>query len=265
MRIVDMDAHPVATASERMLFDLSAEPMDLRCAHLEDQFHGYEVEHAVLQVYDGVVLGQERDREAFGRLDRHRWSFALLADLDAPDPAARFAEAKGLGAVAVTFHPYFQQIGPDRFGTAVAAAREAARQGLLLCVCTAYGTKDLYRYDNLAFAVRLAEAIAGPVVLLHAGGARVLDAMLIADALPNVFLETSFSLPYWVGSSVEQDFAFAMRKLGTERWLFGSDTPFVPFSEAVAAHLRFFERHRFSDKEIEAIMGGNARALLGLA
>lgn len=264
MWVVDMDAHPVAVASERTLFDLSAEPLDGRCAELDHQGHGHDVGHTLVQIYDSGVLTREQDRAALVRLSRRRWSFALLPDLDAPNHAASFAEAKRLGFAAVTLHPYLQRIRSDCAETAIAVAREAERQGLFLCLCTAYGTKDLYRYDNLNLAVRVAEAVTCPVVLLHGGGAKVLDAMLIADAFPHVYLETSFSLPYWEGSSVETDLAFAMRKLGARRWMFGSDAPFVSLPDALSAHQRFFKRHRFSDKDRELIMGGTARELLGL-
>jgi predicted TIM-barrel fold metal-dependent hydrolase len=100
------------------------------------------------------------------------------------------------------------------------------------------------------------------VVFSHGGGAKVLDAMLAADAFPNVLLETSFSLSYWLGSSVETDMAYAMRKLGAHRWLYGSDAPFIPMVTALNDHLRFFERHGFAQCDVEAIMGGNARKYL---
>jgi len=260
-----MDAHPVASGSERALFDLAAEPLDRRCARLEDQCRGHEISHTLVQVYDAGVLVRSADRATLLRLRGERWSFSLLAGLESPESARLFVDARQHGFVSITFHPYLQRLGREKIETAVALAREAERQGLFINICSACGTKDLYRYDNLDLAVHLAEAVTCPIVLLHGGGARVLEAMLIAEALPHVYLETSFSLPYWEGSSVEGDIAFAMRKLGTRRWMFGSDAPFLTVADALAAHRRFFERHRFSDKEIEDVMHGTARGLLKLS
>ena len=66
-------------------------------------------------------------------------------------------------------------------------------------------------------------------------------------------METSFSLNYWIGSSVEQDIAFSIKKLGVERWLFGSDAPFIEIERAIKEQLNFFDKWKFSEKEIEKI------------
>jgi predicted TIM-barrel fold metal-dependent hydrolase len=96
----------------------------------------------------------------------------------------------------------------------------------------------------------------------HGGGRQVLEAMLVAADAPQVLLETSFSLPYYVGSSVDTDFAFAMRKLGAARWMFGSDAPFVPLGESVERTREFFDRHHFTAAEADQIFHGTAAALL---
>jgi predicted TIM-barrel fold metal-dependent hydrolase len=114
--------------------------------------------------------------------------------------------------------------------------------------------------------VRLAAHLSGvvrcPIVMSHGGGRQVLDAMLVAADAPQVLLETSFSLPYYVGSSIEIDFAFAMRKLGASRWMYGSDAPFVPVPRSLEIAREFFDRHGFSAAEIEQILHGTASALL---
>ncbi len=134
---------------------------------------------------------------------------------------------------------------------------------MFVILCTAYGSRKIYSHQSLPLAAAVAAEVDCPVVLAHCGGAKIVEAMLLADAYANIFLETSFTLPYWMGSSVETDIAFAIRKLGPERWLFGSDAPFVPMGNALAAHRDFFLKHDFSEYQIEQIMGGTALRLLG--
>jgi predicted TIM-barrel fold metal-dependent hydrolase len=114
--------------------------------------------------------------------------------------------------------------------------------------------------------VRLAAALSGhvrcPIVMSHAGGRQILDAMLLAEDARQVVLDTSFSLPYYLGSSIETDFAFAMRKLGAARWVYGSDAPFVSLEDSLSATRRFLDAHRFAAKDVEQILHGTAAALL---
>jgi predicted TIM-barrel fold metal-dependent hydrolase len=53
-----------------------------------------------------------------------------------------------------------------------------------------------------------------------------------------------------------------MRKLGPERWVYGSDAPFVPIPESLACTREFFEDHRFGAAAVEQIFHGTAAALL---
>jgi uncharacterized protein len=111
-------------------------------------------------------------------------------------------------------------------------------------------------------AARLAGEVRCPIVMSHGGGRQVLDAMLVAADAPQVLLETSFSLPYYVGSSIDTDFAFAIRKLGASRWMFGSDAPFVALGTSIACTREFFDRHHFTAAEADQIFHGTAAALL---
>ena len=49
---------------------------------------------------------------------------------------------------------------------------------------------------------------------MHSGGGRAMEASLHADACPNVFLDISFSVPYYMDSTIEKDLAFADNRTG---------------------------------------------------
>jgi predicted TIM-barrel fold metal-dependent hydrolase len=126
----------------------------------------------------------------------------------------------------VKIHPRFQGVSIDdsRVHEVVAWASEQAVP--LVFDCFPHGDSlDDPSKAPLAFhalARRFPQAI---IVLAHAGGYRVLDAFMVAKSNPNVILESSFTLGYFAGSSVEQDLAFAMRCLPEDRAIYGSDYP----------------------------------------
>lgn len=256
MRIVDSFLHPVTLPSENALFGISVASLDADLPAISTRMAASGVERAMLVLFNPEAL----DYALAGA--GHGFNLSLLADFRRKDAFDRLADQARKGVRSITFHPYLQDIVCEDWPKAIVFAREAERLGLFIAICTAYGSGKIYSVDVLPFAAAVAGAVTCPVVFAHCGGARILDAMLIADAHPNVWLETSFSLSYWSGSSVEQDMAFAMHKLGAERWLFGSDAPFVEMEKALADHFSFFERHRFANSEIEAIMGNNALRLL---
>ena len=158
-------------------------------------------------------------------------------------------------------HPYLQDLQADKLSSLDACINADIIGRRPIFICTAIGSPKMYSIDPLKVASAVANKVSSPVVLAHAGGAKILEAMLIADAHAHVFLETSFSLPYWLGSSVEQDMAFALKKIGAHRFLYGSDAPFCSEQKALDAHDTFFKRHDIDAASIDKIMCTNAQGI----
>jgi predicted TIM-barrel fold metal-dependent hydrolase len=197
------------------------------------------------------------------RSDWKRAAFTQLLDFRRPELGKALDRLAQAGVEGVKFHSYVQKIGDADIARAAAAARQAAQRGLFVCIDASYGTTRMYEYDNLRLAARvLQEVSATPVVILHSGGARCWEAMLLALDAPNAYLETSFTLPHYAGSSIEADLAFIYRKVGVERVLYASDFPYVGLNESRECAERFFDRYQFGASEREAILGNNARRLL---
>ena len=257
MRVIDFFAHPVLAPDESSLFQLDAPILGSNLEQLRSSMRSLSVDRCLLTLFTSGMYKSVDSELA------KQFVLSPLAEFNIADPFEALAEMADRGIHWITFHPYLQKITRDFWKVAVEYAVEAERLGINVNICTAYGSQQIYSVEVLPFAATIAEAVSCPVVFVHGGGAKVLDALLIADAYPNVFLDTSFSLSYWVDSSIDNDIAFAIRKLGYHRWLFGSDTPFVPMSQAISDHQEFFERHKFKEREIEAIMGENAINQLG--
>ena len=189
---------------------------------------------------------------------------SLLFDFRQKDALDNVGVAFNSGIRALKFHSYVQKIEESDFHLIVEVSKKASGLGMSILIDASFGSINMYKYDNLKLACSiLREVKKTPVVILHSGGARVLEAMLIAEEMQNVFLETSFSLPYYAGSSIESDLAFVYKKLGSERLLYGSDFPYVSFSESERVHIDFFKKYNFSIHEVENVMYNNAMKLIG--
>lgn len=157
------------------------------------------------------------------------------------------------GINAIKFHSYQQKILESDFDAAIVAAKNAEALGLPILIDASYGSKLMYKYDNLKLATSILEEVQNvPVVLLHSGGARAIEALLIADSCSNVFLDTSYSVPYFLDSSIESDLKYAYKKIGADRVIYGSDTPYYDFYESLSKTELFFNNNSFSkiDKQI---------------
>jgi hypothetical protein len=151
------------------------------------------------------------------------------------------------GLSSITFHSYHQSITKAKYSSYAELASWANELKMPIFVDGSYGTLEMYSIDNLDFVACLASLVKNtPIVIMHSGGARILEAMLLVESTSNLFLETSFTLPYYTGSSVASDLAFAYKKLGPERVVYASDHPYVSHKTSLAATLKFLDKYNFS-------------------
>lgn len=181
--------------------------------------------------------------------------FRNSAAVEAVDNAAR------QGVKAIKFHSYFQKITKDDFANVLSVAKRAEKRGMFICIDTSYGTSGMYKYDNMLLACMLSDELNCPIVLMHSGGLRVFEAMLLAEEKSNVYLETSFTLNYYENSSVEDNIYFAYQKIGSKKILYGSDYPYVEIDSALKMLSKISLNCGFNDMEIEMVSHGNALRL----
>ena len=191
--------------------------------------------------------------------DFNNSTFTWLLDFRRSDIFELIEKALLQGVSMFKFHSYQQLIKESDYELILSTAKYIQKLGKPICIDTSFGSPSMYKYDNLKFVLYLLEEINNvPVVLLHSGGARVLDAMLIAEAKANVYLETSYSLLYYLGSSVEKDLSFAYKKIGSKRIIYGSDYPYMPMRETFDKTMKFFYENNFNDNDIDNILYKNA-------
>jgi len=257
--MIDMFTHPILNPNEGVLFDLSNIQWVEWAEKSIELMEVNGLSATGVCIMDNSVLFRENFIYTIEKkYINHRLWFTLLIDFRVQEPLAIVKLASDIGFKGITFHSYLQDIHPSDYPMVVEIAKFANSLGMFTGLCTAFGSKKIYDFQSLPLAVEILKHVSGPIVLYHGGGARILEALLLCEMWPNLYLETSFSLSYWLNSSIELDIAFSIKKLGAQRFLFGSDSPFIPVKKAIEDHLYFFQKHGFSDTEKDLIMSGSA-------
>jgi uncharacterized protein len=149
---------------------------------------------------------------------------------DLADPAAELARLADLGFAGIKLHPEYQSFRPDeeRLWPLYAAA---TKRRLIVFF---HAGKDValpsVHSDPQAFAGLLERFPDLTVVLAHMGGWQQWDEVLRHLAGRQVYLDTSFTIPY-LG---ERRFCELVAAHGAQRILFGSDGPWADVASEVA-------------------------------
>ncbi|MFC1917393.1 amidohydrolase family protein [Chloroflexota bacterium] len=119
------------------------------------------------------------------------------------------------------------------------------------------------------FSPMLLERIAAAVprakiIMAHFGAYKLWDALFLAKANPNIFVDIACTIHYFRGSSLEKDLGFAIKKLGSDRCIYGSDHPEVKVDEAFNAALEVLNQYQLSSVDMENILGGTLSSLISL-
>ena len=236
--------------------------------------HDASVETLVGMLGDGGVqravvlpiapeVSNEFIAEACGRHPTRLIGFASVEPLG-PFAVRDFEYAiQELGLKGLKLHPRRQRFGRADFEKLLPLIAKAADLGRpVLMDGFPYGreqfdTREVELVNALATALPHAR-----IILAHAGGCDVLRALLVAKANPNVFVDLSFTLQYYEGSSVENDLAFLVRRLRGERTIFGSDHPYVTVARAYDEAAKFLDRCGMNESQLAAIFGGTMASLL---
>jgi predicted TIM-barrel fold metal-dependent hydrolase len=154
--------------------------------------------------------------------------------------------------LGIKFHSVLQNITDDQFPHVLQIAEAASQHNMFVIVDGSYGAKSIHEVDHLKLADFLCQNIATPVVFAHSGCLKVKEAMLISLERPNMnlYFDTSFILSFWRGSSVEQDLAFVIKKLGVEKFFFGSDYPYLDFRTEFDLQSNFLEKNQIPQDAI---------------
>lgn len=190
--------------------------------------------------------------------------FASVEPLKGKSAIEQFEEAiVHLGLKGLKLHPRRQGFGQADFEQIVPLIKKAA--DLMVPVLI-----DAFPYGQSVFkthAVQLVNDLAvvvprAKLILAHAGGYQLFDALMVAKSNPYVFLDISLTPLYFRGTSVENDLGFVIRKMGAERIIYGSDHPDIPILTAFEQMMEVLDHYGLTTTQVDAILGNNLVELL---
>ncbi|MBI4354997.1 MAG: amidohydrolase family protein [Candidatus Omnitrophica bacterium] len=183
---------------------------------------------------------------------------AATAGIEELERAVGQLKLKGL-----KLHPRLQGFGRNEYTQLVPLIQRAARLNVpVLIDAFPYG-KELFETRAVELINALAEAVPDAnLIMAHAGGYQLFEAFLVAKAHRNVFLDISYTLPYFRGSSIETDLGFVIRKMHAQRIIYGSDHPEQPLAAAFTETRVVLERYGLTPKQMDAVLGENLAPLV---
>lgn len=222
------------------------------------------ISHAVAIVMDeDFLLDPKSVEDIFEvRNSSKRFSLVFLLDPFREDFQELVDKIEDIDGLGVKFHPYQQQFDFESDSNKLRDAFRCIEDSSLLTIIDCnYAGEFMFKYNGVELGHAMACEVDSPIVLAHAGNARILDAFAVARFADNVWLDTSSTLPYWRNSSVGKDIAFCMEKMEMDRWLWGSDTPFLNIDRCKEGVKDFLTEHGLGEYETY-LFGKNARELL---
>ena len=261
MTVVDIHTHLCEEPNMKIESTLSNRPVGEIASDYVQRMEEGPVDHSVAIIMDEAIL---LDDDSMSDLlsvqdDTSVFSLAYLIDPLNDNAEKIIQRAAKTGAVGIKFHPYIQDLSSGSYQRIQEIGEVIEKNDLLTIVDCSYGSEKLYEVNGVELGHELARSVDSPVLLTHGGGPRILDAYAAADALDNVYLDSSLSLSYWEGSSIIQDFGFTASNLGASRFMWGSDCPYVDQRESLARAKKFANEYNI---DAEEYLGNTAAELI---
>jgi predicted TIM-barrel fold metal-dependent hydrolase len=197
--------------------------------------------------------------------EKYRGFFFVFPSLNPYSDSAcdELEQLKASGASGLKLHPRLHgyRIDSDECADLLECAQELKMPVMIDCFpdgrnLSLGNTPDVFarvadRAPNLRIAIG------------HAGGHKILDALMVAKYFKNVYLDLSYTLLYYRNSAVTKNISYVIESIKAERIFWGSDYPDRPYRETVDLSLKEFGRIVLSEDIRKSVLETNAENFLG--
>lgn len=230
--------------------------LDASYERIVDELDAAGIDRAALLAMPGVCTNAifssskvDRNRFwCFGNLDFSRLDYSLDQIVD-------------LKLDGVKIHPRFQRVGIDELLSMDLMVRlEQLALPLMICGWQQSSTVPIESLSPLHIDKIAKKYPKLPVIISHMGGYRFWDAYTVARANPLVFLDCSYYLQAFRGTSLESDF-YSLLKTVDRKVIYGSDFPEV----SAKSYLEDFVRNAsdLENTKMDNIVHRNLESLMG--
>ena len=227
-------------------------------AELNRQLEVAAVARAVILHLEIQPWSAEEVSEAIAEYPRLRGFINVHPNKGTPKQFLREGVEK-LGYIGLKLHPRLQEFEVNDART-VSLVQYAGEMNVpVLIDAFPDGTHLMQGFSVVNYALLAKQCPKTRIIWAHMGGHHVIDFMMLAKRLPNVYFDISYSLLYYQNSSVPDNMVFAMRSMKFERIFYGSDYPDRSISDTVNATLRYLRSQELDEQNLFKIMGLNAK------
>lgn len=162
------------------------------------------------------------------------------------------------GFVGLKLHPRLQKFNLDHENTIQLVSLAGELDIPVLIDAFPDGTHIMDGFSPVIYANLAKSCPNTKFIWAHMGGHYVLDFMMLAKRLPNVFMDISYSILYYRGSCVVNNMIYAMRSMKFERIFYGSDYPDRSIEESKVSTVKILKELGLNDDELDKILYTNA-------
>ena len=208
MKIIDFFHFPTSIKDENNLLQLNADEIKSYISSINNNDTKY-----VFPIFSSKVIKEYQFCKLLeDKRKINNFYFLYMPDFN-KNIKKQISLIKKIGFTGIVIHPYIQNID-NRFSDKLDALINACEsEELFISVCAAYGSSKMYKYYPLQIVAYIAERFSREIIIIHGGGLKVMEALLLAESYKNIYLETSFSLNYWSESNLIADYAYVFKKI----------------------------------------------------
>ena len=181
-------------------------------------------------------------------------SFTHLVNPEIINPKSYLESLSSAGVKFIKFHSYHQGIDTSKYKKCIEISKYAQELNMGICIDASFGSKYLYRNNNLELASEILLQIeAAPVVILHMGGLRAVEAALLIADTKNAYMELSFSPYFYKKLNAYNLLIDAIKIIGPDRLIHASDYPYIDLEKSIEVTKRLIKRSDIKKEKIENI------------
>lgn len=229
---------------------------------LERQLADAGVAHAIVLQLEVQPWSAEEVAEAISICPRLHSFINVHPNKGEPERILRDG-IENLGYIGLKLHPRLQEFSVDDERT-VRLVQVAGEMNIpVLIDAFPDGSHLMHGFSPVKYGWLAKQCPKTRIIWAHMGGHYVLDFMMLAKRLPNVYFDLSYSLLYYQTSSIPGNMIYAMRSMRFDRIFYGSDYPDRPIAPSLEMSLQFLRSGGLTEAELAKIMGRNAQEFFG--